>query len=207
MKKNLANETIKAAIKDMTNELKLKQRPKVVFETVDEDFVMAATGTVSYTTRNWFDKIITKTECDYVLHINKKAVNNMISMYCMMFGNKQASYDGLYLLVCHELRHMWQYQEQFQVGDKFDSLHTTLSELSEGHGASRVEKDANEWMLLIAKRKGWEELGHFMEMSQRSMGLYNQVDTEFNKTMRQHGVNAMKNYNRYLHFVYKTLLM
>lgn len=202
MKQNLANETIKTAIKDMVKELNLKQYPKVVTETVNEDYVMAASGTVTYQTRDWFRKIIIKTECDYTLRINKKAVNNMILAYYIAFGNKQASYDCLYLLVCHELRHMWQYQEQFQVGDEYGSLSETLNETANGHGANKVEEDANKWMMSIAKRHNLEELASYMELTQRAMGLFNRNSVEFYKTMKDKRLNTLKKYNRIMYWLF-----
>lgn len=202
MKKNLANETIKRAIKDMTKELNLKHYPKVINH-VEEEFVMAATGTITYAMKNFCTKVITKTECDYELHINKRAINSMISQYTIGFANKQAAYDCLYLLVCHELRHMWQFQEQFQVGDIMDNF--DMTSLFHGHGANKEEKDANDWMLYIAKKKGLEHLACFMECTQRSMGAYNQYDNEFKHTMYTHRMEALKHYNYCMYLLSKTM--
>lgn len=194
-------ETIKVAIKDATKDLGLKQYPKVKVEESTENYVMSATGTVYAS--GLFIKTITKTESDYILHINKKSIKNMTKRYAWIFGNKKAAHDYIYLIVCHELRHMWQYQEQFTVGTTTGGFST--DEMFYGHGATRTESDANQYMIGMAERKGLEDLACFMEMEQRSNGMFNKTDVDFNKQMHMNYKNALKRYNKALYFIVKCL--
>jgi hypothetical protein len=188
------NKVIKRAIKDMTAELKLNQYPTVVFEN-NKDYVMAAGGTV-YASGLFIQKI-TKTECDYVLRINKDAVTRCLRTYTLMFLSRKVAYDYLYLLVCHELRHMWQYQNQFTVGMEHNPI--SLDEVLHGHGSIPVEVDANQWMIKVAERKGIKSLASFMESEQRC-SVFNQYDKAFRETLRKHYLDTTKSYNKALYY-------
>lgn len=198
-----ATVVIKQAIKDMVKELKLNQYPSVVLEDTDENYVMSAGGTV-YANGGWFNKTITKTECDYKLRINKKAVNNMLKRYGWSFGNKDAAYNCLYLLVCHELRHMWQYQEQWFTGRPFNNA--SFNSVYEGHGSEPEERDANEWMIQVAESKGMLNLAVYMELEQRADGIGNKYDAEFRTHFNNMYITAIKDYNKVLHVLCKALL-
>lgn len=191
---NKINETIKKALVDMTKELKLNKYPTVNIEHI-EGGIMAAGGTI-YRQNIFLGGTIIKTECDYVLRINKKATNNIIKRYTIMFGNKQAAYDCVYLLVCHECRHMWQYQEQTMVGKRENYFNIT--ELFDGHGADPIEQDANKWMISVAERKGLKNLATYIEMEQRQNGLSNMYNVEFKDSMHNSYLTAVNTYNKAL---------
>lgn len=200
MKKNQTKETIKQAIKDVVKELGLKKHPVIKFDFSEESsWVMMATGTIY--AKGLFNKVITKTETDYVLHINKKACNNMMKGYTLSFGNKQVAYDCLYLLICHELRHMWQYQEQFTVGSTRNDF-SGINELFYGHGSLDVEKDANDWMIKIAEKKGIKHLAVYMELEQRAGGTFNKYDSDFIKQAINSYRNTVKNYNKLFYYIH-----
>ena len=188
---------IKEAIVNCTKDLGLKQHPTVKVVDTTETYVMAATGIIY--AKGLFIKTITRTECNYVLHINKNSIKGMLKKYKNIFGNKQAAYDYVYLIVCHELRHMWQYQEQFQVGETTGGFDTM--ELFDGHGSTPVEADANKYMISVAEKIGLKPLAMFMEMEQRSEGLVNQLDKDFNKEMFKYYLKALKQYNKVLYFI------
>jgi hypothetical protein len=198
MKKNKTKETIKQAIRDMVKELNLKQYPTVKIIDTDEGYVMAAGGSTFLRSNGFFNfnQTITHTECDYILRINKKAVNKAVKDYTLMFGSKKAAYDFIYLITCHELRHMWQYESDFFVGRPYRE--NNFTELFEGHGSSPEEIDANEFMIEMANRKGLGRLGRYMELSQRADGLSNRLDSEFQKTCRSAYVEAVNDYNKLL---------
>ena len=198
----VTNNIIKETIVEVSNELSLKKIPTIDMKYADSNAVMCATGTV-YASGRLFEKRITRTECDYVLHINKYAVNNMMKRYSLTFGNKRAAYDAVYLLICHELRHMWQYQEQYQVGSTYNDFDFT--ELSYGHGAVNVEIDANDFMLKMAKRKGIQCIAEYMEMEQRSNGLLNRTES-FYSEIRKQLVCTTKQYNKVQYLLYKVLM-
>lgn len=202
MKNNELKTTIKRAIKDMVKELGLKQYPTIKIESDDSNYIMAATG-VLYTRGGLFDRTITKTESDYVLHINKKALSRTLKSYTLVFGNKQARYDCVYLLVCHELRHMWQYQEGFLIGSKHDTMN--INEMFNGHGSDPVEVDANNWMIHIAEQKGIKDLAVYMELEQRADGLSNRFDKEFHANAVIAYKDTLKHYNKMLYFIIKVL--
>ncbi len=201
-KTNTTKETMKQAIKDMTKKLGLNQYPIVKIELEDSNYVMAATGTV-YTRGKFFNETIAKTESDYVLHINKQALNKQLKRYAYIFGNKQAAYDCLYLLICHELRHMWQYQEQWLVGKPYNKLSSNLNELKDGHGSTPIEMDANNWMIQIAEKRNIKYIAYFMELEQRSSGLINMYDEEFTGKVKSAYLDAISNYNKVMHCLYK----
>ena len=196
---NTAKETMKQAIKDMVKELNLKQCPTI--KITEEEYVMAAGGFVY--TEGMFNKIITKTESDYVLRINKTNVNKLLKRYAYSFYNKQAAYDCLYLLICHELRHMYQYQEQFLVGKIHNGLN--IDEMFDGHGASPAERDANNWMIKIAESKGMNDIAYFMELEQRADGLSNRFNTDFHISMTKAYIDNIKHYNKPLYHLHKFL--
>lgn len=201
---NTAKEVMKQAIKDMTKELNLKQYPTVTIETEDKNYVMAATGTL-HLTGGLFHKTIVRTESDYVLHVNKNAINRQIKRYAYTFGNKQAAYDCLYLLICHELRHMWQYQEQYQVGSEYDELHISISESFNGHGSTPEEIDANNWMIKVAENKGLKYLACYMELEQRAGGLCNHYNADFSEEVANTYLETVEAYNKALHHLLKFL--
>lgn len=201
-KTNNTKKMIKSAIKYVTKDLGLTQYPTVKIESNlgngNTTYVMAATGTIYYK-GGLFDQVITKTESDYVLHINKDSLNRQMKVYTVAFGNKQAAYDYVYLLVCHELRHMWQYQEQYQVGTKrkvFDMTETLY-----GHGADKLEMDANSYMIEVANRRNIGHLAEYMEIEQRYEGISNQISTEFYKEVKTKNLKALKHYNKPLYFL------
>ena len=186
--------TVIAAINYATRDLGLNKRPTVQMDnTIDCPYVMAATGTVYG--HGLITKTITKTKSDYILHINRPNANKALKTYAKLFGNKQAAYDYIYLIICHELRHMWQYQSQYSVGTTIGGFNT--DELFYGHGASDVEMDANKYMIEVAKRRGLEHLACYMEKEQRSTGMFTKYDTEFNKQIVSDYRNAVKNYNKF----------
>lgn len=201
-KTNTAKEVMKVAIKDMVKELKLKQYPTVEMVT-EGNYVMAAGGIVY--TNGFFNKVITKTESDYILRINKTKVNSMLKQYAYSFGNKQAAYDYLYLVICHELRHMWQYQEQFLVGKVHNDLNININEMFDGHGANPVEQDANAWIIKVAEAKGIKNIACFMELEQRADGLNNLFDSEFRVNIANTWADTVKNYNKGLYLLHKCL--
>lgn len=201
-KTNNTKKMIKSAIKYVTKDLGLTQCPIVKIESnlgnENTTYVMAATGTIYYE-GGLFNQVITRTESDYILHINKNALNRQMKVYTVAFGNKQAAYDYVYLLVCHELRHMWQYQEQYQVGTKrkvFDMTETLY-----GHGADKLEMDANSYMIEIANRRNIGHLAEYMEIEQRYEGISNQISTEFYKEVKAKNLKALKHYNKPLYFL------
>lgn len=194
---------MKQAIKDMTKKLKLNKYPKVIIETEDKGYVMAASGKVWERKVDWFTTVVTRTESDYILKVNKNAVNRMIKRYTYQFGNKQAAYDCIYLLICHELRHMWQYQEGFEVGKR--STLSNFDELMGGHGSDPCEMDANKWMIAVAERRGFKELALFMELEQRSNGLCNMYDHEFIESLIVQQKVVLERYNKYLYKLRKLM--
>ena len=187
---------ISEAINASTKELGLAKRPTIKIEHGPSDYVMAATGSI-YTQGFLFNRVITHTECDYILHINKDMLNRTIKEYTLLFCNKQAAYDAVYLLVCHELRHMWQYQTgTCFIGKPTNDLN--ISAMFDGHGAVPEETDANKWMLMIASRNGLSELAQYMELTQRANGLVNQHSKEFYQEIRTSYTCAAKKYNSVL---------
>lgn len=202
IKTNNTKKMIKSAIKYVVKDLGLTQYPTVKIESNlgdgNDTYVMASTGLIYYK-GPLFNQIVSKTESDYVLHINKDSLNKQIKRYTIGFGNKQAAYDYVYLLVCHELRHMWQYQEQYQVGNKrkvFDMTETLY-----GHGADKLEMDANSYMIEIANRRNIGHLAEYMEIEQRYEGISNQLSTNFYKEVKTKNLKALKHYNKPLYFL------
>lgn len=198
------NAVIDAAITDAMAELGLKQRPTISTDTigVNEDFVMAAGGTIQYKGGFWGDKTITKTECNYILKINTNNLKRQLRSYYVAFGNKQAVYDSLYLTVCHELRHMWQYESQWYVGKKYNDLGDSMQRMLEGHGTLEEEADANAFATEMATAKGVKELGEYLDLLQRTAGVMF-VDKATIKELREKRIEVTKKYNKVLYIFYK----
>ena len=190
--------TVIAAINYATKDLGLNKRPTVqIDDTVDCPYVMAAKATLYG--EGLITKTITRTESDYILHINRPNANKALKSYTRLFGNRKAAYDVIYLIICHELRHMWQSQSQYLVGTT-TSIFDTQS-LFHGHGSTDVEIDANNYMIEVGTKKGLKDLACYIEKEQRSTGLYNQYNQEFNKQIRNDYKNAVKNYNKFYAFL------
>ena len=138
-------------IDNIVNDLTLKRRPEYKFVDDNNDFVMATGGTFECT--GFFPKIIAKSNADYILKINIKALKRMLIKYRLLFGKKSMT-DVIIVLLSHECRHMWQYQESFFIGKEYNSLDDSTAALLYGHGGIPQEKDANEYACLLAKTKG-----------------------------------------------------
>lgn len=203
--KNKAREkdVIEEAITDAMTVLQLKKRPVInVTNDINENYVMAAGGTIHY--KGMFSGTITKTICNYELKINEKALQKQLDAYYQTFGSKQAVYDSLYLTVCHELRHMWQYESQWFVGKEYNSLRSMTQEMVEGHGSLEEEEDANLFAIEMAERKGMKELGEFLEILQRTAGALF-VDKDSTKELHKKRTEVTKKYNKVLYVIYKLI--
>lgn len=201
-KTNNTKKMIKSAIKFATKDLGLTQYPTIKIEdnlgSKNDTYIMATTGLIYYE-GPLYNRTISKTKSDYVLHINKESLNKYMKIYSIAFGNKQAAYDYVYLLVCHELRHMWQYQEQCQVGSKYKMF--DLTETLYGHGANELEMDANSYMIEVANKKNIGCLGEYIEIDQRYEGTFNQLSADFYKELRIKNLKVLKHYNKPLYFL------
>lgn len=199
------DETINNAIDDTMNVLRLKKRPTISTNVDGNDsFVMAAGGTINYKGGFFGTGTIVKTECNYILKINEKALKRQLNSYYQAFGNKQAVYDGLYLTVCHELRHMWQYESQWYVGKEYNPLKETTQRMLEGHGTLEEEADANKFATEMATAKGIRELGEYLDLLQRTAGVMF-VDKDTVKELREKRTEVAKKYNKVLYIIYKLL--
>jgi len=134
------------ALERIAKDLKLDKVPTIVYDG-EGDYVMAASGQV-WARGNLFHETVTKTESDYVIHVNTKALADTQRQYCMLTLNPQIMTDITLILLKHECRHIWQYQNQFTVGDVREKFSFRL----EAHGDSKVERDANEYA--VQKSKG-----------------------------------------------------
>ena len=197
------NETIKHAICEVTKELNLAQYPTIQMDEENKSYVMAASGKV-YTQGFFNSKTVVKTECNYILSINKGTTLRMMKRYARLFGNSKVKYDFLYLIICHDLRHMWQFQEQFQVGEHYDDFN--LTGMFHGHGSSDVETDANYWMIQKGIEKGIGSLAKFFEMEQCSDGISNKFDKEFRKELKGRFLEALKDYNKLYYVIFRIIL-
>ena len=199
--KTKEREVIEKAIDDAMTVLQLKKHPTIsITNDINENYVMAAGGTIHY--KGMFSGTITKTVCSYELKVNEKALQKQLDVYYQTFGSKQAVYDSLYLTVCHELRHMWQYESQWFVGKEYNSFNGMTQEMIEGHGSLEEEEDANLFATEMAERKGIKELGEFLEILQRTAGALF-VDKERTKELRKKRTEVAKKYNKLLYVTYK----
>ena len=189
--------TINKAVKNMVKELSITEKPTVKVEHGNVDYVMA-TGGKTYYQGFLFNKTVIRTESDYILHINRDALERTFKRYVLTFGNIKAGYDYVYLIVCHEMRHMWQYEGDFFVGTK-ESFN--LDEVLYGHGSNPAEKDANNFMIDKAKKLGLYNLACFMELEQRSCPL-NDFNSEYKTEIYNTYKNTLKQYNTlYYYFI------
>lgn len=199
MKQNQTKEIINQAIRDAVKELGLKQYPRIKF--VDDEFAMGTTGEFVYVKRGLFGDIITESRCDYILRLNKREINKLIKQVTFIFGNKQAAYDYVYLLVCHELRHMWQYENGFFIGRPLKNH--DVSYLFKGHGSTPEEVDANKFMVEMAKHKNIEKLAKYMIYIQNYDGVSNKFDTNFRKEAHYAYIEAVNKYNKLFGLLFK----
>lgn len=192
-------ETIKSAIKYAAKDLELAKYPKVIFKNNLGDgnntFIMASENKYYYQ-GFLFDRVITKTETNYILYINKDAFINCYRRHILMFGSVQAANDYMYLLVCHELRHMWQAENQFTIGDKYNDIFPIFT--LEGHGCTKTERDANAYMIEVGKRKNLKDLAEYIEVEQRIIDTTTIFDSSklYDELMIKQ-FKAIKNYNKF----------
>lgn len=199
MKQNQTKEIINQAIRDAVKELDLKQYPRIKF--VDDEFAMGTTGEFVYVKRGIFDDIITESRCNYILRLNKRETNKLMKQVTLIFGNKKAAYDYIYLLVCHELRHMWQYENGFFIGRPLESR--DFSYLFKGHGSTPEEVDANKFMIKMAEYKGIKEMAEYMKYIQDYDGISNKLDTNFRKEAHYAYIEAVNKYNKLFGLLFK----
>ena len=138
-------------IDNIVNDLTLKRRPEYKFVDDNNDFVMATGGTFECT--GFFPKIIAKSNADYILKINIKALKRMLIKYRLLFGKKSMT-DIVVVLLLHECRHMWQYQGTFFIGKEYNDLNASKTSSLYVHGYVEEEMDANEYACYSAKTKG-----------------------------------------------------
>lgn len=200
--KKKLDEVINKAIDDTMNVLCLKERPTVNMVNNDVNFIMAVEGMIYYD--NFHTKIITGTECNYVLKINEEVLKRELNGHYKTFMNKQVVYDSLYLTVCHELRHMWQYENQWFVGKKYDPVKIEEQRISEGHGTLEEEVDANAFATKIAATKGNKELGEYLDLLQRKSGTVS-VNKDIIRKLRKKRIEVAKKYNKAFYIIYNII--
>lgn len=180
-------------IKGITSSLGLNVTPTLSFKVNNAN----AEGTVMYVehmtyVRNtgWFTKVIERTETDSVVHVNAEALKQQCLMYKLTYGSKEVDYDVILILLCHECRHIWQAESQWNKGKQYDTI--GLSSMHEdlfGHGSLEAEKDANNWAMdyVTGKRK---LLADYIIESQNSTGAF--VNTQ---ALREKAIKATNAYN------------
>lgn len=194
-------QTIISAIDDMVIALNLNCYPTIKYEN-DMPYIMAAGGSL-YIRGNGHCPVITKTKSDYILHIDVDKLKDTLKGYKRIFHSAKIVHDAVYLLVCHELRHMWQYQEGYLVGSVYNTEYNdTISELY-GHGAKKVEQDANAWMIGVGKSRGIEAMAIYITMEQLSNGLLNELSTTYNDKLIEVCLSTVKQYNVIQYLIYK----
>lgn len=136
-------------LKKIAKHLKLEKVPTLQYEESDSPYVMRAYG------KEWrnkdifgFRETVVKTSTDYVICVNLKALKTTQKQYFMLCLNPKIMRDITLILLKHECRHLWQYQEQFMVGSVRDVL---MFSFNEGHGESKVERDANQYAIDTSK--------------------------------------------------------
>lgn len=167
-------------------------------------YVMCATS--KYWAKGFLFKIITRTESDYIVKVNYKALNSLQKRYAFMCGSYQAAYDITYGLILHEFRHCYQDQIGFSVGQKADSIDTMSTELFYGHGQLPEEIDANRYMFCHALNEKQKALFAFQELEQESEGTFKEYDPKFNKELRKRAFECIRLYNPVWYTVLKALI-
>lgn len=139
----------KGVLERIAKNLKLHKVPTIEYEDTDSKRVMYACG------KEWRDKpifgyteIVTRTTTDYVIRVNPRVLKETQKQYFMLCLNPKAMRDITLILLKHECRHLWQYQEQFMVGEKRNAFEFKFNE---AHGDSDVERDANQYAIDTSK--------------------------------------------------------
>lgn len=202
MIENKVYQIINQAANDMVIALNLDCYPAIKYES-DAPYVMAAGGSLCIRGDGHYPRI-TDTDSDYVLHVNPDRVSHMMDKYKCIFHSMKAAYDYLYLVVCHELRHMWQYQEGYMIGTVHNSELDEITSSLYGHGSKIVEQDANNWMISVAEIRGIKDIATYMELEQRANGLVNELSTEFKRNILKTYISTVKQYNVIQYLIYKT---
>ena len=179
-----------SAINDCMNVLKLKQRPDIeIVDSTDERFVMMAMGEFTY---NPLTRAILQCENANLIKVNVTAIEQEMQLYYQKFG-KQAGYDYIYLSMCHEMRHLWQYETGWYIGKQYNPAQDELTRNISGHGSLDEEVDANQFATKMAIPKGIQALAEFMEATQRIAGLL-YVDSNTRRTIRNKATEVAKYY-------------
>lgn len=130
--------------------LKLKQVPTIKYEENDNaSYVMIAYGN-EWRSKDMFgfSETVTRTSTEYVIGVNVKALKAAQREYFMMCLNPKIMRDITLILLKHECRHLWQYQEQYMVGNTHNIFDMHFNE---GHGESKEERDANRYAINTSK--------------------------------------------------------
>lgn len=153
---------------DVVRTLQLKKEPQIMFDKDNKnDAIMYVNHTIS-STGTLFDRVVTGTTTDYIIHVDAKTVADTIDIY-----NKGAFYLAFDLpkmliaqLLYHESRHIWQAEKDFYIGQHYNPIHFSL----EGHGEKPQEKDANAFAYSMAKTNREKVLATMQTKMQENAG-------------------------------------
>lgn len=149
------------------NELALKKEPSIMFTNLAEAVMCTNHEYVA----QGYSQMIIKTESDYIIRVDTKAVRQVINYFIGMTLYKPfsgISKTVIKHLLLHECRHIWQAESGFHIGKEM--LFADLRSCLDGHGEKIQEIDANEWALSMAKNKKENAVFYAQKVSQESVG-------------------------------------
>lgn len=141
----ILNQVVANELPLIVKDLGLHHIPTINGNCNDNSVVMSVTGNVwtSHSLLSFFTETIVKTEAIYEINVNYKVLRQMQLSVFLMTLNPRAVYDITVILLKHECRHIWQYQEGFYIGRKQDTFRFSL----EAYGANPEERDANDYAI------------------------------------------------------------
>jgi hypothetical protein len=169
----ILNQVVANELKGIVKDLGLHHIPTINGNCNDSSAVMSVTGGV-WTSRSlfsFFTETIVKTEAIYEISVNYKALRQVQLSTFLMTLNPRAVYDITVILLKHECRHIWQYQEGFYIGRKQDAFRFSL----EAHGASPEEQDANDYAIKTSRSR-----------RTRSMAIFNKATQDEDTLIHKH---------------------
>lgn len=162
---NKTNELIRLAweevIDETTHDLKLNKKPSLNIDTTIEPLALC-THNEFY---NHFK--VVRTEAIYEVKVNPVVMNKMFRRYLLTFGVGGASFrkDFVTAILRHELRHIWQAQNNFYVGNPQFSLNFDFN----GYGNKKEELDANTYSCDTAKNKSQLVVAQLNKLEQENI--------------------------------------
>lgn len=165
--KNLIIEEFDSIKYSVVKDLELSQVPTIKFETEDNGKIMYVRSFKTY--KGMLNRKVIGQTTDYIIHIN---LNQVIFHIAMLNTSsfRNCSRELIRVLLKHEMRHLYQIQNKFDVGSSSYIFNIDSLVFDKGYGEDKKEMDANKYAIETAKTKKEYLVGIFNKLSQEMCG-------------------------------------